>query len=52
MKNLCELKREFLEHCEIEKGQADLTIDNYGRYLDRFLTWLEKESVKEKRDNS
>ncbi len=41
MKNLWVLKREFLEYCEIEKGQSVLTIDNYGRYLDRFLTWLE-----------
>lgn len=42
MKNLWELKREFLEYCEIEKGQSVLTIDNYSRYLDRFLTWLEE----------
>lgn len=40
MKDLWQLKREFLEHCEIEKGQSKLTVDNYGRYLDRFLSWL------------
>ena len=40
MKNLFKLKREFLEHCEIEKGQSILTVENYGRYLDRFLEWL------------
>ena len=40
MKNLQELKREFLEHCELEKGQSNLTVENYSRYLDRFLTFL------------
>jgi site-specific recombinase XerD len=40
MKDLFKLKREFLEYCEIEKGQSILTIENYGRYLDRFLEWL------------
>lgn len=47
MKDLFELKREFLEHCEIEKGQSALTIDNYGRYLERFLDFLVKELSKE-----
>lgn len=28
---------QFLEHCEIEKNQSLKTIDNYGRYLKRFL---------------
>lgn len=42
MKNLWQLKREFLEYCEIEKGQSRLTIENYDRYLSRFLKWLEK----------
>lgn len=35
------LKREFLEHCELEKGQSILTVNNYGRYLDRFFNFLE-----------
>jgi len=46
MKDLWQLKREFLEHCEIEKGQSKLTIENYGRYLDRFLSWL-KDNTEE-----
>ena len=45
MKDLWQLKRQFLEYCEIEKGQSLLTIENYGRYLDRFLTWLEKNKI-------
>ena len=34
---LQKLKKEFLEHIEIEKGRSLKTIENYGRYLDRFL---------------
>lgn len=42
MKDLIELKREFLEYCELVKGQSELTIKGYDRYLDRFLNWLEE----------
>ena len=31
------LKKEFLEHLEIEKGRSLKTVENYSRYLDRFL---------------
>ncbi len=40
MKDLFKLKREFLEYCELEKGQSLLTINSYSRYLDRFLDFL------------
>lgn len=40
MKDLFEFKREFLEYCELEKGQSALTVANYDRYLTKFLTWL------------
>ena len=46
-KDLFKLKREFLEYCEIEKGQSFLTIDNYDRYLSRFLEWLKNEIKSE-----
>lgn len=39
--DLYNLKREFLEHCELEKGQSTLTVQNYERYIDRFLSFLE-----------
>lgn len=39
-KSLEQYKREFLEHCELEKGQSALTIGNYERYLNRFLEFL------------
>jgi len=42
MKNLFKLKREFLEHCEIEKGLSNNTQKNYGQYLKLFTTWLRK----------
>jgi len=51
MKPLEELKREFLEHCELEKGQSLLTIQNYERYLDRFINFL-RESKKNPDDQS
>lgn len=37
--NLKNLKNQFLEYLEIEKGRSRKTIDNYSRYLDRFLDW-------------
>lgn len=33
------LKREFLEHIEIEKGRSLKTVENYKHYLDRFLAF-------------
>lgn len=34
---LVELKRQFLEYLEIERGRSVKTIENYDRYLERFL---------------
>jgi site-specific recombinase XerD len=31
------LKTQFLEYCEIEKGRSVKTVENYDRYLTRFL---------------
>lgn len=36
---LKDLKREFLEYLEIEKGRSILTVSNYDRYLTRFLEY-------------
>lgn len=44
---LRELKREFLEHLEIEKGRSVKTIINYDRYLTRFLAWAEIDKPKQ-----
>src|SRR6185369_8186979 len=36
--DLRELKSQFLEYLEIEKGRSIKTVENYDRYLTRFLT--------------
>lgn len=33
---------DFLDYCEVEKGLSDKTQENYQRYLNKFLVWLEK----------
>lgn len=35
------LKNQFLEYLEIEKGKSKKTIENYNHYLERFLEWSE-----------
>ncbi|MBI2045928.1 MAG: tyrosine-type recombinase/integrase [Parcubacteria group bacterium] len=37
--NIHTLKNEFLEYVEIEKGRSIKTIENYDRYLKRFLSF-------------
>jgi site-specific recombinase XerD len=37
--NLKDIKNQFLEYLEIERGRSRKTIENYGHYLDRFLDW-------------
>jgi len=34
-----DLKKQFLEYLEIEKGRSHKTIENYGHYLEVFLNW-------------
>lgn len=36
-----QMKREFLEYIEIERGRAVKTVENYDHYLTRFLDWAE-----------
>lgn len=37
MSQINDLKREFLEYCEIERGRSLNTVQNYDRYLSRFI---------------
>lgn len=37
--NIEELKRRFLEYIEIERGRSVKTVENYDRYLSRFLSF-------------
>jgi site-specific recombinase XerD len=39
MTDLAELKRQFLEYLEIERGRSVKTVENYDRYLDRFFSF-------------
>jgi site-specific recombinase XerD len=33
---------DFLDYCEVEKGLADRTQENYQQYLQKFVSWLKK----------
>ncbi len=37
---LVDLKRQFLQYLEIERGRSVKTIENYDRYLDRFFDFV------------
>jgi len=50
MKDVNELKKQFLEYIEIERGKALKTVDNYGRYLNRFLEFAKIKSPSEIND--
>ena len=43
--NIKELKNQYLEHLEIEKNRAGKTLENYSRYLDRFLNFAKVQNV-------
>ncbi len=44
---LDQLKREFLEHIEIEKGNALRTVENYDQYLSRFFAFAKLEEPED-----
>jgi len=52
MSKLSDMKRQFLEHIEIERGRSLKTVENYGRYLDRFLSFIKSDTPKAITDNS
>lgn len=47
MNNLVELKRQFLEYLEIERGRSVKTIENYDRYLERFFAFAKVKTVSQ-----
>ncbi|MFA5841502.1 MAG: site-specific tyrosine recombinase/integron integrase [Candidatus Paceibacterota bacterium] len=51
MASLKELKKEYLEYLEIEKGRSLKTVENYDRYLDRFFGFAKIDSPKGINDN-
>ncbi|OGI63829.1 hypothetical protein A3A95_00065 [Candidatus Nomurabacteria bacterium RIFCSPLOWO2_01_FULL_39_18] len=50
MASLKQLKTQFLEYNEIEKGSALRTIENYDHYLTKFMDFAEKNGVKNPED--
>ena len=42
--SLRSLKQEFLEYIEIERGRSVKTVENYDRYLTRFIGFLKSDS--------
>lgn len=40
MATISQLKHEYLEYLEIERNRSLKTIENYNRYLDRFVTFV------------
>lgn len=47
-----QLKRQFLEYIEIERGRSLKTVENYDRYLTRFLGFLKSNSPSAITDNT
>ena len=45
MKDVHELKRQFLEYLEIERGRSVKTVENYDRYLDRYISFAAIKNV-------
>ncbi|MDQ5949374.1 MAG: integrase/recombinase XerD [Patescibacteria group bacterium] len=52
MNSLKKLKQQFLEYIEIERGRSLKTVENYDRYLTRFLSFLKKDSPSDVTDTS
>ncbi len=44
---IAELKRQFLEYLEIERGRSVKTVENYDRYLTRFFTFSKAKSPQD-----
>jgi len=49
--NIKDLKKQYLEYLEIERGRALKTIDNYNRYLSRFLVFSKAKEPKDITDD-
>lgn len=46
------LKKEFLEYCEIERGQSLKTVENYDRYLRRYFTEMNIKDIGDINEDS
>ncbi|MFA5888705.1 MAG: site-specific integrase [Candidatus Paceibacterota bacterium] len=44
---LKQLKQQFLEYIEIERGRSMKTVENYDHYLTRFLSFIKTDNPTE-----
>lgn len=49
---LKELKIQYLEYLEIEKNRSAKTLENYNRYLDRFLNFIKTDNLSSVTEDS
>jgi len=49
--NIRDYKTQFLEYLEVEKQRSPKTIENYDRYLEKFLVWAKISDPKDINDN-
>lgn len=47
MSDIKDLKIKYLEYLEIEKNKSQKTLENYGRYLDRFLGFAKIDNISQ-----
>lgn len=52
MPSLKQLKTEFLEYVEIEKGRSLNTVENYDRYLTKFFNFLKSDNPEDINEKS
>ncbi len=50
--NIKDLKQEFLEYIEIEKGRAVKTVENYDHYLKRFIDFAKIKTAEDITENA
>lgn len=51
-RSLKQLKTQFLEYIEIEKGRSVNTVENYDRYLTRFLDYIKMDNPEKITDST
>ena len=52
MSSLKQLKQQFLEYIEIERGRSLKTVENYDHYLTRFLGFIKNDNPSAITDTS
>jgi site-specific recombinase XerD len=52
MNSLKTLKLQFIEYIEIERGRSLKTVENYSRYLDKFLEFIKTDNPKSLTDRT